>query len=265
MSAVAEALRGPRIARVLQFLGVDPKRYWLLMDLFDQLSERGEMLDQLGRNGVALKTAVWIYFALSCLMTLLYIAVGVDETTYASNFLVFNAVVLLSVLLPETSNSLLNPAEGLVLAHQPINGATYTAAKLTHLARIVFYLALGLNAIPAAAGLLVRGTNWSYPFMHLLAALAAGLFEALLCCALFGWLMRFVPVRLVKSVGPASRHAAYDWPGLAEESAEYGGPRAPLRPGGKSRPAPVWGWHSPWALRRLRSYSWVSGRFRLTT
>ena len=46
MSAVAEALRGPRIARVLQFLGVDPKRYWLLMDLFDQLSERGEMLDQ---------------------------------------------------------------------------------------------------------------------------------------------------------------------------------------------------------------------------
>ena len=128
-------------------------------------------------------------------MTLLYIAVGVDETTYASNFLVFNAVVLLSVLLPETSNSLLNPAEGLVLAHQPINGATYTAAKLTHLARIVFYLALGLNAIPAAAGLLVRGTNWSYPFMHLLAALAAGLFEALLCCALFGWLMRFVPVR----------------------------------------------------------------------
>ena len=228
MSAVAEALRGPRIARVLQFLGVDPKRYWLLMDLFDQLSERGEMLDQLGRNGVALKTAVWIYFALSCLMTLLYIAVGVDETTYASNFLVFNAVVLLSVLLPETSNSLLNPAEGLVLAHQPINGATYTAAKLTHLARIVFYLALGLNAIPAAAGL---SGAWHELVVSIYASAgrSGGRIVRGLVMLRAVWLADALRARApAKSVGPASRHAAYDWPGLAEESAEYGGPRAPL-------------------------------------
>ena len=33
------------------------------------------------------------------------------------------------------------------------------------------------------------------------AALTIGLVEALLCCALFGWLMRFVPVRRIRAVG----------------------------------------------------------------
>ena len=54
------------------------------------------------------------------------------------------------------------------------DGATYTAAKLTHLASIILYLVPAMNAVPALAGLLLKGAGWSYPLFHLAVALALG-------------------------------------------------------------------------------------------
>ncbi|HKW96482.1 MAG TPA: hypothetical protein VJN43_02065 [Bryobacteraceae bacterium] len=199
--AITRLLRGRRASRLLEIGGIDSKRYWLLTDLFGELSERGEMLDQLGRNGVALRSAAWLYFGLSAFLSLLLVAARTDLAEYASVFLVFTAFVLLSILLSETGNSLVNPVEGLVLASQPINGATYTAAKLTHLVRIILYLVPGLNAVPAFAGLMLKESRWFFPFQHLLVATAVGTVAAMLCCALFGWLIRFIPVRRLKAAG----------------------------------------------------------------
>jgi hypothetical protein len=205
MNAIQEAmkrlLRGPQASRFLGSLGIDARRYWLLMDLFDQLSERGEMLDQLGRNGVALWRVAWAYAGISILFAIFLVIARLALATYFFVFLTLTAFFLLVILLSETGNSLVNPAEGLVLAHQPINGATYMAAKLTHLARIVLYLAVGLNVVPALAGLMLKESGWSYPFLHLLAALAVGFIAALLCCALYGWLIRLVPARRLKTAG----------------------------------------------------------------
>ena len=155
--------------------GSMPGVFWLLMDLFDQLSDRGEMLDQLGRNGVALKTVTWVYAGLSALLSVVMVVAQRTLTGYSWFFLIFTAFLLLTVLLLETGNSLVNPEEGLVLARQPINGATYTAAKLTHLARIVLYLTIGMNAVPAFLGLFLKGAGWSYPLFHLGVALGVGL------------------------------------------------------------------------------------------
>jgi hypothetical protein len=203
MNAIQEAitllLRGPRASRFLRSLGIDARRYWLLMDLFGELSERGEMLDQLGRNEVALKVMTWLYAAYSALISVFLVIAQTAPATYLSIFLVFTAFLVLFILLSETGNSLVNPAEGLVLAHQPVNGATYTAAKLTHLARIVLYLVLGINAVPAFAALMLKRSGWSYPLVHLLAALVIGFVGALLCCALYGWLIRLVPAKRLKA------------------------------------------------------------------
>lgn len=193
-------IRGPQISRLLAAFNIEPRRYWLLMDLFANLSERGEMLDQLGRDGVALKTVSWLYFAMSALMSLLLLIANPPLVLYISNFLILTSIFLLSVLISETSNSLVNPEEGFVLAHQPINGASYTAAKLTHLARVIFFLVPGLNAIPAFAGLTLKDARWWYPIVHLAAAFALGFLAALLCCALFGWLIRLVPPQRLKAV-----------------------------------------------------------------
>ena len=218
--AVEQILRGPRVSRLLESLGVDSRRYWLLLDLFGQLSERGEMLDELGRNGVALKMMVGLCAVFSGLFSILSVVMQPALATYSSSFLILTALLLLVVLLQEAGNSLVNPVEGLVLAHQPINGATYTSAKLTHLARIVLYLVPALNAIPAFAGLLLKEAGWSYPAIHLLAAFAIGLVAACLCCALYGWLMRFVPARRLKAaaqlVGSMAFVALIGWQKIQE-------------------------------------------------
>ncbi len=75
----------------------------------------------------------------------------------------FTAFLLVTVLISEAGNSLLNPAEAMVLAHQPISGATYTAAKLSHLLSIVLYLVPGINLVPALAGSDVEGCSLVLP------------------------------------------------------------------------------------------------------
>jgi hypothetical protein len=128
------------MSAVFARFGIDARRFWLLMDLFDSISERGEMLDQLGRDGVALKYVSWVYFGMSGLLSLVMMLQQPPAIAYFFSFLTLSTFFLLTVLIPETSNSLVNPVEGFALAHQPINGATYTAAKLSHLLRVILYL-----------------------------------------------------------------------------------------------------------------------------
>jgi len=55
--------------------------------------------------------------------------------------------------------------------------------------------------VPAVAGLMLKGAGWSYPFLHLLAAVGVGAVAGLFCCALYGWLMRLVPAPRLKAAG----------------------------------------------------------------
>jgi hypothetical protein len=197
-------LRGPRVSGWLKRCGIEPVRYWLLLDLFGELSERRELFSQLGRDGMSLRKASWMYYILSGLIVIPFILMDMPPFRFLAIFLAITAFLLLTMLLAETSNSLVNPVEGLVLAHQPIDGATYTAAKLTHLLRILLYLVPGLNAIPAFAGLFLKGCPWYYPLLHMAAAFALGIVLALSCCALFGWLIRFVAPARLKAVGFAA-------------------------------------------------------------
>ena len=182
---------------LLRRCGIHPQHFWVLCRLFGELSDRHEMFGQLGRDRATLKAASLIYFLMMGLFGFLFAMSKPPVMAYFGMFTVLTGFLMLMVLLSETSNSLVNAVEGLVLAHQPINGATYTAAKLTHLARIVLWLGTGLNAIPAFFGLLTRGAAWFYPLLHLLTTYVLGFVIALGCCAVFGWLLRFVhPSRL---------------------------------------------------------------------
>ena len=201
LKAILRGLRGPACCRLLRRMGIDPKRYWLLMDLFGQLSDRREMLNQLGRDSSTLQVFSWVYFALMSFFGLVFALMGMAVGAYFWFMMAITAFFLLGILISETSNSLVNPIEGLILAHQPIDGATYTAAKLSHLVRILLYLVPGLSVGPALAGLLLKDAPWFYPLLHLAAAFAAGIVMALLCCAVFGWLIRFVPPRRLKAAG----------------------------------------------------------------
>src|SRR5664280_12054 len=161
LEAVQRYLRGPAVSRVLRRFGIDPHRYWLLVDLFGELTDRREMLGHLGRDGVGLKMIAGIYGLFTAVLAGIQVLLAVPVGTYFATFLGITALMLLMVLLSETSNSLVNPVEGLVLAHQPINGATYTAAKLTHLLRVLAYIVPSLNLLPALGGILLPGAAWT--------------------------------------------------------------------------------------------------------
>lgn len=194
------ALQGPAVTRFLSKLGVEARRFWLLVDLFWELSERRELFSGWSTNRATLKTMSLIYFAMSAVLAIVFIASGADAFSgYLTPFLFFNVLLTFAILLPEAGNTLINPMEANVLGHQPINGATYAAAKLSHLLRIVGYLVIGLNAFPAIAGLFANHTSWTYPFVHLGAAFLIGFAAALVCCGIYGFLIRFVRPDRLKS------------------------------------------------------------------
>lgn len=205
-------LRGPAASRLLARFGIDAKRFWLLMDLFAVLSGRHDMLNQLGTEEFTLKVISGVSFVMTGLVSLLSLLAQPHLETYYVACLGFPAFILLGILVSETGNSIVNPVEGQVLAHQPVNGATYTAAKLSHLLRIVLYLVVGMNLAPALVGLALNGARWYYPVVHMLAAFALGLTLALACCAAFGWLMRFVPPARMKSAAQGAMLAP--WVGI---------------------------------------------------
>jgi hypothetical protein len=195
-------LRGMAATRLLHAAGIDARRYWLLTDLFRDMAERREILSQLGRDGITLKFASWMYAGLGGFLCLMFLKSPPSATTFLAMFSGFTAMLLACTLVSEAGNSLVNPAEGLVLAHQPIDGATYTAAKLTHLLRVVGMLAPALNAIPALVSFwLLKDPAWYYPPIHMFITYCVGLLVALYACAVFGFLLRFVPPARLKSVG----------------------------------------------------------------
>ena len=153
-------------------------------------------------NSMRFFAIIWFILS-SCLSLLMAFGFAVSPGIYLLVFVGLTVFQLSLLLISEVAETLVNPVEGLILAHQPVNGATWSGAKLTHLTKIVLYVVVGLNGVPALVGFFLPHTSrffsLIYPPMHLLVALGAGLVVALLCCSLFGWLVRFIPVRRLKA------------------------------------------------------------------
>ncbi len=205
MNAVAafgrRLVRGRAAARLLARCGIDPHRYWLLYDLFGTLGARQEVT-MLGAD-YSLRTAALLWFIFAGFMSVLLVVAGASPAGYLLAFLGLTAFMLGANLVSEVAENLVNPVAELTLAHQPVDAATWSAAKLSHLGKVIVFLVGGVNGVPAVAGVLLDHAGWggtlAYPFVHLLAALGVGLVVALLCCSLFGWLVRFVPVGRLKA------------------------------------------------------------------
>lgn len=201
-SIVRRWLRGRAFTRLLEGCGIQPRRYWLLVDLFQKLGERGEVA-QMGNQDYSLRFLVVFWFFLGGLFGVAMAFTGTDPQWYLLIYLGITAFNLGILLIPEAAETLVNPVEGLILAHQPVNGATWSAAKLTHLVKAVVYVVAGINGVPALIGLFLPHGDaiggLVYPLAHLLIALGVGMVVGLLCCSLFGWLIRFVPVRRLKA------------------------------------------------------------------
>ncbi len=201
-SIARRCFRGRAFTRLLEGFSIEPRRYWLLVDLFQTLGSRGEVA-RMGNQDYSLRFLVIFWFFLAGLISLVMVFTGTNPQWYLLVFLGLTVFQLGILLIPEAAETLVNPVEGLILAHQPVNGATWSAAKLTHLIKAVVWVVAGVNGVPALVGLFLPhgdGIRWPfYPLEHFLIALGVGMVAALLCCSLIGWLIRFVPVRRLKA------------------------------------------------------------------
>jgi hypothetical protein len=189
-----KCLENSFIRKFFESLGINPHQYRLLLDLFAMLGDRMEFMEfKFGLNrAIGWYSAMSVFFALVAFF-------GISLSGYLFLMITYTLIFMLYLLLMDAANSIMNPDEASVLAHQPIRGATYVAAKVTHLLVIVAVIVPALNLLPAIAGLFIKGARWFYPSTHLLAAYLAGLFVAFLVCSIYGWLFLIVSPRKLKN------------------------------------------------------------------
>jgi hypothetical protein len=196
-----ERLAGKESAqRFLHRMGLDPRQFVLFLGLFRTLSERGEFA-----GGIGVSRFNIAYLALYAAAIGVIPWLGLAGVLPARTFLIVNLSVVFAfsflIIIREAPNSLFNPVEVSILAHNPVHTPTYAAAKIAHLLLAVLYLVSGFALYPALIGALVnKETRWFWPATHLAAAFLIGLWTAFLICALYGLLRRIVPANLLKGI-----------------------------------------------------------------
>jgi len=171
---------------------INSGHYRVLIRLFRTLGERRELTGQLGMNQRAMNLTTMGLLLPGALIGL--VALGAPSLRlHALTVLAVTSMLLFMMVVIEAANTFLNPAEVTVLAHQPVAGLTYFAAKFTYLSMVVWRIAMPLNVFAAFTALVKPETRWFYPAAHLFAAYAAGIFVALLTCAVIGLLFRLFP------------------------------------------------------------------------
>ncbi len=189
--------------RLLRRMGMNPRQFVLFLELFRTLSEREEFMGSAGVNRFSIiYLSYWAglmgaYVLAFCMFgnavppAPVYLILDLS-ITFALTFLVF---------MREAADSLFNPVEAEMLAHTPIHGPTYAAAKIVHIVIAVLYLVLGLNLYPALVGAIASpGARWFWFVTHLVSALLIGLWTAFIICAFYGLIRRLVPAGLLKRV-----------------------------------------------------------------
>ena len=78
----------------------------------------------------AIRAVTILWVILSSVISFMMFAGGSAPGMYLTVFVVITVFQVATILLVEVSESLVNPISGLILAHQPVNGATLVRCKL---------------------------------------------------------------------------------------------------------------------------------------
>lgn len=207
------------IQRLLRKMGLDPRQFIVYLGLFRTLSERDELIGNIGVSRFNIAYIAIFAAALGVLpwsiMTAMIAESQVPRIPGSgempeSIFLLLNLFITFAftflILIREAATALFNPIEASMLAHSPIHSPTYTAAKITHIIVAVLYLVLGLNVFPVLLEIMwlllqmFPGARWYLPAVHLVSAALIGLWTAFIICAFYGLMRRWVPASLLRSI-----------------------------------------------------------------
>ena len=195
MTTLASSAAGRAI---LVRMGVQPAQYDVLVKLFRALGDRKELTGNLGMDRHAMQLTSASLLLPGALLALIGFG-RISLAQFDVLALAMSSLLLIMLLVLEAANSFFNPAEISVLAHRPISGATYFAAKFTYLVQVVLWAGLALNGPASLVGLLKPDARWFYPLTHMAAAWGLGLCIALSACAVFGLMFRLLPASRLRS------------------------------------------------------------------
>jgi hypothetical protein len=200
LATLFEQLAGKQsMQRILHGLGLDPRQFVLFLGLFRSLSEREELMGIVGVNRFNIS---YLALFIAAILVLPW-TLAVDSTPapfYLLADLALTFALTFLIIIREAANTLFNPVEASILAHNPIHGPTYAASKIAHILITVSYLVLGLNLYPALIGFVNKGAHWYWLVTHLASAFLIGFWTAFVICALYGFMIRLVPASLLKGI-----------------------------------------------------------------
>jgi len=84
-SIARRCFRGRAFASLLESCDIEPRRYWLLVDLFHTLGSRGEVA-RMGNQDYSLRFLVIFWFFLASLIGLIMVFTGTDPEWYLLAF-----------------------------------------------------------------------------------------------------------------------------------------------------------------------------------
>jgi hypothetical protein len=180
-------------------MGLDPRQFILFLGLFQTLSEREELMSIFGVNRFSI-SHLSFFMAAILLVPWTFAVDSIPAPFYLLADLSITFALIFLIVVREAANTLFNPIEASILAHNPIHGPSYAAAKLVHILIAVLYLVLGLNAYPALIGFMNRGAHWYWLITHLASAFLIGLWTAFIICAVYGFMRRLMPASLLKNI-----------------------------------------------------------------
>ena len=135
--------------KLLRRLNLDPDQFVLFLGLFRTLSEQEELMTAIGVNRFSISYFALVAAAFGVLPWFLAVCSSMPAPIYLLLNLSITFVLVFFVIVREAPNALFNPVEVSILAHNPVHGPTYAAAKIANVLIAVLYLVCGLTVYPA--------------------------------------------------------------------------------------------------------------------
>lgn len=191
---------------VPRLFGADPVQWRALVRvslLSDLRHIRGLGAPQMGRAGAT--SLIGAFFAQLVYggLCALFIVTMPDGFLAATLYITLLASTLGLALLVDFTGIVLSPDDHAILAHRPVDGRTFFAARLASVTAYMWLLALPFSMLPTVAYLIKwTGGSWPAALASLAAALATATLVPLVTIVLFVSLMTLMPAdRLQRGLG----------------------------------------------------------------
>ncbi|MFH1861875.1 MAG: hypothetical protein ABH878_03590 [bacterium] len=204
----AESLNPARMAGGVSYLllklGISPDVFrtllqsYLLMDL--RSSSFAQATNTKAKDSISPLFWVVAQYLLISVITCLYLYHRVDAYFFALINLGISIFVVVTSLIVEFHEVVMDPEDLKIIGHHPISPRTYAATRLTNLLGYVLLVSAALNIVPAISGIGLADAGWTFFPAYALAALLGNGIAVGLVILLYSLILGSSPAEKTKDI-----------------------------------------------------------------